>query len=157
MKKFLLLCVVSVIAACSPPYHQRMFQPSDEMREIAKASFDQGLSLYNQKDYVSALPLFQKATQLGDMKASRYIGLMYLNGYGVEKDERKSFRHFQISASGDITGQYWLAYLYENGIGTDKNLDQAIFWYQQSAKRGDKISQPAIDALKRLKVAHHPS
>lgn len=57
------------------------------------------------------------------MKAPRYLGLIYLNGYGVAKDEKRAFAEFsKAAAQGDITGQYWLAYCYENGTGTAKNM-----------------------------------
>lgn len=118
-----------------------------------RAVFNQAQALYQQQQYAQALPLFQQATALGDLKASRYIGLSYLHGEGVEKDPVKAFDAFQVAAErGDITSQYWLGYLYEQGIGTEKDLAQAVVWYKRSAQRGDHISQPAIDALKRLQV-----
>lgn len=87
------------------------------------------------------------------MKAKRYLGLMYLNGEGVAKDEKQAFAYFkQASEQGDISSQYWLGFCYENGIGTAQNLMQAVGWYKKSAARGDQISQPAIEALKRLNM-----
>lgn len=87
------------------------------------------------------------------MKAPRYLGLMYLNGEGVAQNAQTAFAYFtQAAEAGDITGQYWLGYCYENGIGTAKDMTQAVRWYQKSAARGDHVSQPAIDALKRLGV-----
>ena len=87
------------------------------------------------------------------MKASRYLGLMYLNGEGVAQNAQTAFAYFtQAAEAGDITGQYWLGYCYENGVGTAKDMTQAVRWYQKSAARGDHVSQPAIDALSRLGV-----
>lgn len=125
---------------------------ADKMQ--AKQLLDQAVALYNQKDYTQAMQAFIRADEAGHIKAKRYIGLMYLNGQGVAKDERKAFDNFkQAGEQGDITSQYWLGYCYENGIGTAKALNQAIVWYKKSAQRGDHVSQPAMDALKRLKVS----
>lgn len=48
---------------------------------------------------------------MGFFKADRYIGLAYLNGYGVSKDDKKAFIAFTTEAQKDITGQYWLGYM----------------------------------------------
>ena len=85
------------------------------------------------------------------MKAPRYIGLMYLNAFGVKKDEGRAFAEFQKAANrGDITGQFMLATMYEQGMGITQNLDMAIHWYRISAQRGDRIAAPAMSALGRL-------
>ncbi|MBH5328476.1 sel1 repeat family protein [Eikenella sp. S3360] len=119
----------------------------------AKALLDEGIALYQKQDYANARPYFEQARQAGHMKAPRYLGLMSLNGEGVEKDAQAAFAYFtQAAEAGDITGQYWLGYCYENGIGTAKDLTQAVRWYQKSAARGDHVSQPAMDALNRLGV-----
>lgn len=143
MKKSLItISLMLILSACQSS------QPAINLSE--KAEFDKAVSLYQAQDYQNAKRLFEQSTH---MKAKRYLGLMYLNGQGVAKDETLAFRQFKISAEqGDITSQYWLGFCYENGIGTSKDINQAISWYQKSAQRGDHVSQPAIDALKRLNV-----
>lgn len=146
--KIALCSIALAITACTATDDLK----NDPAHEQAKAVFDQGLAAYNAQDYRKALPIFYQASAQGFFKADRYIGLAYLNGYGVEKNPEKAFAAFNKAAEKDITGQYWLGYCYENGIGTAKNLNKAIEWYQKSAQRGDHVSQPAIDALKRLGV-----
>ena len=139
-KSFIFLCLLLNLTACQTPQSAK--------HSPDKAEFDKAVSLYQAQDYQTAKPLFEQSTHL---KAKRYLGLMYLNGEGVAKDEAKAFDYFkQASEQGDITSQYWLGFCYENGIGTPKDLNQAMSWYQKSTQRGDHISQPAIDALKRL-------
>lgn len=142
MKKWLIFLVL-VLSACTTTH---------QTHEQAKTVFDKALTAYQTQNYTTALPLFYQASELGFFKADRYIGLAYLNGYGVEKNPKKAFEAFSKASDKDITSQYWLGYLYENGIGTEKDLKQAIYWYQKSAQRGDHVSQPAIDALKRLNL-----
>ncbi len=46
---------------------------------------------------------------MGNLKAPRYIGLMYLNGQELPKNPALAFAQFQTAAAkGDITSQYWL-------------------------------------------------
>ena len=121
------------------------------MRFFTKAVFDQAVTIYQQKDYAQALPLFAQASEMGHIKANRYIGLSYLNGRGVAKDVDKAFEQFSFAAErGDVTSKYWLGYCYENGLGTPKEMTKAVYWYQQEAKRTDHIGEPAREALKRL-------
>ena len=117
----------------------------------ARALLDAGIQAFDRAGYAQALPLFQQADEAGHMKAPRYIGLMYLNAFGVKKDEGRAFAEFQKAANrGDITGQFMLATMYEQGMGITQNLDMAIHWYRISAQRGDRIAAPAMSALGRL-------
>ena len=114
----------------------------------ARALLDAGIQAFDRAGYAQALPLFQQADEAGHMKAPRYIGLMYLNAFGVKKDEGRAFAEFQKAANrGDITGQFMLATMYEQGMGITQNLDMAIHWYRISAQRGDRIAAPAMSAL----------
>ena len=156
MKKWIAICALT-LAACANPTPTATASDSREtpsaQHEQAKAVFDQALAAYNTQDYATALPLFRQAAAQGFFKADRYIGLAYLNGLGVAQDSAQAFAAFTRASDKDITGQYWLGYCYENGIGTTQDMQQAVYWYQKSAQRGDHVSQPAIDALKRLGIA----
>lgn len=144
MKKYLwLLLSVAIVASSATAQNNQ--------KEQAKAVFDQAVTIYQQKDYAQALPLFAQASEMGHIKANRYIGLSYLNGRGVAKDVDKAFEQFSFAAErGDVTSKYWLGYCYENGLGTPKEMTKAVYWYQQAAKRTDHIGEPAREALKRL-------
>lgn len=157
INKLMTLTAAAILAGCTlgnPATADSAHTSKTPQQEQAKAVFDQALAAYRQQDYAAALPLFRQAAAQGFFKADRYIGLAHLNGYGTAKDPAQAFAAFtRASQQEDITGQYWLGYCYENGIGTPKNLRQAVYWYQKSAQRGDHVSQPAIDALKRLGIA----
>lgn len=110
-----------------------------------------GVQAYEKQQYSQAMSLFQQATEAGDMKASRYIGLMWLHGQGVEKSAQQAVSAFRIAAQrGDITSQYWLGYCYENGIGVQQDYATALGWYLISAQRGDRIAAPAMQALAQM-------
>ena len=154
MKKSLLLLALALAACTTPPTPARPETQSPQ-HEAAKAVFDQALAAYQNQDYAAAWPLLREAAAQGFFKADRYIGLMYLNGNGTDKNPQQAFAAFKRASAKDITGQYWLGHCYENGIGTAQDMAQAVYWYQKSAQRGDHVSQPAIDALKRLGIAAH--
>ncbi len=132
----------------APPASQ---QPDDPQKQKARALLDAGIAAYDAGDYARALPLFEQADAAGHLKAQRYIGLMYLNGQGVQASPDKAFNAFQAAADrGDITSQCWLGLMYENGTGTSQDMAQAVKWYETSAQRGDLIAAPAMTALGRL-------
>ncbi|MCP1659412.1 tetratricopeptide repeat protein [Neisseria perflava] len=160
MNKLTAMCAALVLCACSAPNQSAQSNEAESVpntaqsqhaNEKAKALLDEGIDAYNRRDYSDAMTLFTQASAAGHMKAPRYIGLMYLNGYGVTKNPMRAVAEFTKGAEqGDITSQYWLAYCYEQGIGVQKDMDQAEKWYQVSARRGDHVAAPAMTALGRL-------
>lgn len=53
-----------------------------------------------------ASKLFKLAAEMGDPESARYLGLMYLQGKGVEKDPVEAIKWFEIaSEGGDIMAQ----------------------------------------------------
>ncbi|GBB87800.1 hypothetical protein RclHR1_01430009 [Rhizophagus clarus] len=56
-----------------------------------------------------------------------------------EQDYEKAIELYHKAAnSGHSYAQYNLALMYEYGKGTEKNINQAIYWYEKSAKQGDQ-------------------
>ena len=61
------------------------------------------------------------------------IGDMYLKGEGVEKDYKKAFSWFELSAAnGYINAYYKLGNLYYHGQGTKQDLQQAMNCYRKA-------------------------
>ena len=87
----------------------------------------------------------------GDMKAGRYIGLCFENGYGVAPDAQLAAHWYQAaSLRGDVTATYLLGTLYEKGKGRSSRHTKAMDLYLQSAYRSDHVSAPSQLALGRL-------
>ena len=108
-----------------------------------KALMDTALKAYQAKDYATALQLFKQADQKGHMKAARYLGLMYENGYGVPKDIREAVRWYQRAADlGDVTGTYYLGLCYEEGKGVKQDFAKAKALYETAAVRSDHVGAP---------------
>lgn len=85
------------------------------------------------------------------MKAGRYIGLCFENGYGVAPDAQLAAHWYQAaSLRGDVTATYLLGTLYEKGKGVPQDIQKAMDLYLQSAYRSDHVSAPSQLALGRL-------
>ena len=54
-------------------------------------SENNGVKLYKSRQFEKALPLLQKAAKAGDPVAPFYLGIMFDEGSGVNKDQKKSF------------------------------------------------------------------
>ena len=149
-KKLMVLMCMAMLSACGcTPISKKQPDLSTQNNQNT-ANLETAINAYQQKNYATALTQFQMADSAGNKIAPRYLGLLYLHGYGVKKDEKLAFSQFQRAAQyGDVGGQYWLAYCYENGIGTSQDLTLAKQYYVQSAQRADYSAAPALFALGR--------
>lgn len=94
-----------------------------------------------EQDFETALEYLQKATDAGDGKAPRYIGLMYAEGQGVDVDYAKAAEYFQIGTdNGDISSMFYLGRYYEFGKGVEVDYEKAMELYQAAAERGDRTA-----------------
>ena len=153
MKRMFVLFVGIILSATAAPIHSGGGEFGRQNAAEGQAAYllDRGIEAFNRRDYDEALTIFTQASAAGHVKAQRYIGVMYLNGYGVRQNAGRAAAEFKKAADkGDITAQYWLAYCYEHGLGISKSISEAVDWYQESARRGDHISAPAMTALGRL-------
>ena len=97
-------------------------------------------SIYNQ-----ILNDIKKMAENGDAFSQGIIALMYRNGWGVEKNPKKSFEWDSKAADqGYVPSMHNLAEDYENGTGVEENRDTAFEWYKKAADKGYSHSQYAI-------------
>eukprot|EP00985_Skeletonema_marinoi_P032099 scaffold38277_cov204-Skeletonema_marinoi.AAC.3 len=57
-----------------------------------------GMSRLDEGNYKSASEYLSKAAELGDATAHYNLSVMYREGEGVEKDEKKELRHLEEAA-----------------------------------------------------------
>lgn len=99
------------------------------------------------KDSTRALNYFQAASDAGDTKGPRYVGLLYESS----GDDAKAFAAYQLGADrGDITSQFLVGRSYELGIGVATDYTLAAQWYVKSAERGDIIASDGMVGLASL-------
>ncbi|MEW6322193.1 MAG: tetratricopeptide repeat protein [Acidobacteriota bacterium] len=87
----------------------------------------------------------EKAAALGRPTATFLLGLMFLNGAGVERDMRRGVELLQAAAeAGEAAAMNTLGRAYAEGWGVAKDREKALLWYRRSAERGN------IDGMKSL-------
>nr|WP_304151460.1 MBL fold metallo-hydrolase [Mitsuokella multacida] len=142
-----LLVASAYPAASAAPAHI----PNMHGSVLAGAILNRGIASYKAGHYEAALKDLFTADKQGHMKAARYIGLCYENGYGVKQDSKKAAEWFHKGASrGDITAMYDLGRLYETGTGVTQDYTKAKSLYEKAATRTDHVGAPAMLALGHL-------
>lgn len=103
----------------------------------AEQAYRQGLASYKKGDYGSAVQQFRQAADQGYAKAQYNLGIAYLQGQGVAKDDQEGISWFRKAADQNFApAQYNVGIAYAQGLGVQKDLRQAVEWYQKAAKQG---------------------
>lgn len=90
----------------------------------------------------------KEAAERGEASAQYNLGLHYVDGRGVTKDNAEAAKWFRKAAEqGNANGQFELGYMYESGKGVAKDQAEAAKWYQKAAAQGN------TDAMRRLENA----
>lgn len=76
------------------------------------------------------------------------MGVLYIRGYFVTKDENQAFKWYQKSAQdGCIIGQYNLGWAYSEGTGTSVDKRAAFEWYTKAAQAGFPMAQNNLGSM----------
>lgn len=107
-----------------------------------------GILYYNgwgvTKNIDTAATYFKKGYALKDMKAPRYLGMIY----DAKKEYTKAAKYYKAAyASGDITGGINLAQLYLDGNGVKKSTTKAIAIYKNLLKNANGNSKAGDAAV----------
>ena len=103
-------------------------------------------------NFSESFRLFSRATELGFLDSQGNLGVLYINGQGVAKDEKKAASLFQDGAEKDNPScMFYYAMCLEGGVGVAKDEDKAKEWYVKAAKGGDPR---AIDWCKKNDVSY---
>lgn len=117
---------------------------SDENINIILA---QASKLLAERKFVEAYPLFLKAAEEHSTIAQHTLGLMHINGDGVQKDYAKAAYWFQKAAASNYPpALYDLGAIYRNGEGVPIDINKAIYLYRKSANYG--YPQAMIELVK---------
>ncbi len=83
--------------------------------------------------------------QYGINIANVTLGLMYMNGNGVEADSAKALEYFTIASDrGFPNAMYYIGQMYENGMEVDQDYEVAMDYYMQAA---DLDYAPALNQI----------
>ncbi len=76
------------------------------------------------------------------------LGLKYLHGKGVKKNNLKALRLFKKSAEqGYPRAEYQLGIMYRDGIGVGRDKQEAVRWFRLAAAWGETDAKKALDKL----------
>lgn len=110
----------------------------DNLLVQAEQQFDVG-------NFDKAFLLFTKAEEYGSTDASNWIGDMYFDGCGVERDYAMSVNYYRQAAEmGLAEAQCNMGYMYYQGLGVTKDYARAQQWLERSA------AQDHVDAFYHL-------
>ena len=143
MRKICLLLVFClVLSACSAF--------AEGTAETA-ALVEQAWAAMEAEDYETAVPLLQKAADLGDATAQRRLGACYGAGLGIQRDEKEAVKYFQLAADqGDIPAKYNLAFCYLEGIGVAQDTGKAEELLLSCADQGVTPAQYKLGEMYQL-------
>lgn len=122
-------------------------------QDYAPAAFNIGRLYYNGRpgiglNYAKAAFWYRKAAELGLSEAQNSLGVCYLKGQGVDRNQEEAFFWFEKSAGQDnSSGLYNLANCYRDGAGVKKDKNKARQIYQKAAEMGSPSAKSALRNL----------
>ena len=100
--------------------------------------FDSAMEEYNKSNYTEAMKLFQKSCDSGNNDGCNNIGLLYIQGKGVNQDYSKAIEQFQKACDGgNGSGCFNLGIIYEKGKGVNQDYTKAIEVYKKACDNGN--------------------
>ena len=113
---------------------------------MEKNEFDDPDDMFNESvillggedgDIGKAIELLQKAGSLGHIPSKRLMGILYLDGKGVEKDLAKAYEMLsEAMVALDPVAIYVLGKMYEGGLGVEQDDREALYMFAFSAEMG---------------------
>jgi serine/threonine protein kinase len=97
-----------------------------------------GYAAFQARNYVEALRLFRRCSDLGDANCMNYLGQMYQSGLGVNSDYQEAQSWYSRAAGrGYSWGLYSIGLLHmSGGPGIPKDCNVAREWFQKAAAAG---------------------
>ncbi|HEX5337816.1 MAG TPA: tetratricopeptide repeat protein [Gallionella sp.] len=99
----------------------------------AIAGFDEGLTAFNNKDYVNAIKEWESLAIQGDENAQYNLGVMYYQGIGVAKDDKQAIYWYDKAAKSgrNLNAKFNFALMHENGEGVPQDYYVALKLYKE--------------------------
>ena len=113
------------------------------------ADFLEGEEAFANKRYAEAMQHFRPLADEGDFRSQYYMAYMYLNGYGVAKNDQIGLKYLEKSLAQNYDlAQALMGFLYSQGQGVPLDRKKAVSLYQKAADQGN------TSALLNLGVAY---
>ena len=97
-----------------------------------------GEAFYGQNRYSEAIPPFEQACDGGNGRACNYLGVFYLDGFGVAKNSITAVAYYgKACDEGEPTGCLNAGNSYRNGTGVKKNFAKARQFFDKACNMSD--------------------
>jgi TPR repeat protein len=114
---------------------------------LLQAGFEEAAAAFSAGDYDRALIEVRPLAEQGDPRGEYAMGVLYENGFAVEKNPPQAAAwYLKAALQGSTEAQFNLGAMHEHGVGIPINYNEAVRWYRPAAEAGD------IDALNNLGV-----
>ncbi|MCB1876961.1 MAG: SEL1-like repeat protein [Chromatiales bacterium] len=99
--------------------------------------YENGMSAARGGDYDAAAKAWLSGARGGDARAQFGLGVLYLEGKGVEKDPSQAAAWFEAAAErGYRLAQFNLGNAYQHGQGVKQSDERAVYWWKKAAEQG---------------------
>lgn len=96
----------------------------------------EALTAYKNKDFNTALNIWQEEAKIKNDQAMTNLGLMYLKGEGVEKDYTKAKEWFDEASKYDNdSANFNLALMYQTKIGVEEDIEKAKDYFRRAVAK----------------------
>ena len=113
-------------------YNEHFLMVLNEEAELKKAQ-----EAYDNKDYETALAIWNRLAERNNAVAIRKVGVCYSYGNGVPQDYDEAIRwNWKAVELGNAVAMYNLGRYYENGQGVHQDYSEAVKWCQKAADLG---------------------
>ena len=119
------------------------------MLRVIADDFEQAVDAYRKGDYIQALNTFYTLAKDDDAKAQYNVGLMYANGFGVQKDVTQAKMWYEKAAKqGNGAAQYNLAQMFHIlGTQDPEAYKRAKYWYEKAIEAEIKEANNNLGTL----------
>ena len=114
--------------------------------------FEKGRDYYygmtQKQSFIKAKEFFQRSAEEGNLDAMTALGIMYSEGKGVTRDDKKALKYLNDAAKKNHPKAiYILGVLNYQGIGVERNTDEAKELFKTAAELGNLDAQFSLYGL----------
>lgn len=90
---------------------------------------------------MSELDYFKKLADEGNMENQHRLGVMYLEGDGVDRNYEKAFTYLLKAAKqGNANAQAVVGWMYSEGEGVSLDEEESLFWSNKACSNGEETA-----------------
>jgi len=111
-------------------------------KKQATEDINAAYTAYRKGYYAVALQLVRPLAERGDSGAQALLGLIYLNGNGIQRNDSEAIKWYRRAADqGNADAQLRIGDMYSEGLGVPQDYSEAGRWYRLAADHGNAFAQ----------------